>query len=345
MRLVWFAILWNILYKIPTKSTVTTKPCPGGERCGKEQSGEENFWIYPRQGRLGEKKVKILLARAGLTQKKSKFSSPGPVSFCQIVQISRQNTPKWTNSLPWRGKYHSYSSPGQPWRGKIWFSDRRNSHSTALYGNTPQNAVSAKKTLWLSYSYFFSLFIPVKGDGRLRWSVNKCSNIGPHFDGRPIQESGLLTSSLSYSLYHWDSVHGPHFLLPYLRLFETLITKAVREKDIELVVQVQISEKNWSSEKVGEVGLYPLLKVCLGNFPLPIYLTIELKPSLCLYFMSLSAIRCSCPKLSMSILSLLVSGQKQAIKFLLKTKKVENVQDFYLFIFLLPYLALTLLHR
>ena len=96
--------------------------------CGKEQPGEEKFWIYPRRGRVGEKKFKNFLAGASLI-------SPKCTNSCQ-------NAPKWANFLPWRGKYHSDSSPGH-WRGKIWFSDPRNSRKTP-----PRPAIPRQRLSW-----------------------------------------------------------------------------------------------------------------------------------------------------------------------------------------------------
>ena len=76
-----------------TNETMPSKPCRGGEMCGEEQPCEEIFWIYPRCGRVGEKKVKIFLAGPGLARKKSKFYLLGPVLSRQNVQIPCQNEP------------------------------------------------------------------------------------------------------------------------------------------------------------------------------------------------------------------------------------------------------------
>ena len=106
------------------------------------------------------KNLEFILARVGLARKKLKFSSPGPVSPRQNVQIIAKSTnslPKYTNEpIPRHGekkvkiflagkglvrKKFKFSSLGQSWRGKIWFSDPRN------YCHTPPRPTIPGKRL------------------------------------------------------------------------------------------------------------------------------------------------------------------------------------------------------
>ena len=96
--------------------------------CGEEQPSEENFLIYPRRGRVGEKKVNIFLAGAGLV-------SPKHTNSCQNVQIPCQYEP-----IPRHGeKRVKISSPGQGWREKIWIFNPQNSCPAP-----PRNAIHRK---------------------------------------------------------------------------------------------------------------------------------------------------------------------------------------------------------
>ena len=119
---------------------------------GEEQPGKEIFWIYPCRGRVGEKIVKIFLAGAGLARKKSKFSSLGPFSSHQNVQVLAkmyQSLAKMPQNepIPGHGEENIILIPHRapPARQNLVFRPEEFSQYPAPNRNTPQNAVSAKK--------------------------------------------------------------------------------------------------------------------------------------------------------------------------------------------------------
>ena len=78
---------------------IETKPRRGGEMCGEKQPGVEKFWIYPRRGRVGKKKVKIFLAGEGLARQNLVFRpeefSPKAVLGNKTPGLSRDVNNSW----------------------------------------------------------------------------------------------------------------------------------------------------------------------------------------------------------------------------------------------------------
>ena len=131
---------------------------------------------------MARKKSKFSSPGQGWRGKKSKFSSPGHVSPRQNIQIlakSTNSSPKYTkmsqfpamarkkvkNFLAGEGlarKKSKFSSPGKGWRGKIWFSDPRNSRHTPPCPAIPRKRLSReKKRRALKCTVPFSQYVSV----------------------------------------------------------------------------------------------------------------------------------------------------------------------------------------
>ena len=87
--------------------SVLTKLRWGGEMCGEEQPGEENFKFF--LAGLARKKSKFSLLGQGWQEKSQKFPRRGLSRLAKTYKFSPKCTnssPKWANSLSWREKCH-----------------------------------------------------------------------------------------------------------------------------------------------------------------------------------------------------------------------------------------------
>ena len=107
---------------------------------------------FPRRGRVGEEKSQNFprrgMSRLAKTYKflaKSTNSSPKYTKMSQFPAMARKKVKNFLAGEGLARKKSKFSSPGKGWRGKIWFSDPRNSRHTPPCPAIPRKRLSREK--------------------------------------------------------------------------------------------------------------------------------------------------------------------------------------------------------